>query len=345
MVTDVPQHRAMQVTGAGEKLTLNRVKTPSLAADQVRVAVHACGVCNADAGTVTADRPEAGFPLTPGHEVAGVIEELGEHVTGRQRGDRVAVGWFGGSCGHCTACRRGDVVHCPERQIPGLSYPGGWAESLTVPASALARIPDGLSMAEAAPFGCAGVATFNAVRNGGARPGGRVAVLGIGGLGHLAVQFAARMGYDTVAIGRGPEKEDLARSLGARHYIDSTGRQPGAALRAMGGADLIVSTAAATAPLAEAIDGLAPHGHLAVVGLDGEPLPVRLDKLILHARTIGGHLTGSPADTEQAMRFALTNGIRPRIETLPLDRANEALDAVLAGQARFRMVLTTAGRA
>jgi alcohol dehydrogenase len=341
MVDSAQQHLAVQVTEPGGRPTLRRVDTPAPEPGWVRVAVHACGVCHADAGTVASARPATGFPITAGHEVAGVIEALGEQVTGWSAGDRVVVGWFGGSCGHCTACRSGDVVHCRERRIPGLSYPGGWAESVTVPAPALTRVPDGLSMVEAAPFGCAGVTAFNAVRHGGVRPGGRVAVFGIGGLGHFAVQFAARLGYDTIAMSRGAGKEELARSLGARHYIDTAQQPPGAALRAMGGADLVISTSAATEPLAEIIDGLVPHGRLTVIGFDGRTLPVRLDKLVMHARTISGHLTGSPVDTEQTMGFALASGIRPRIQVFPLAQADEALQAVLAGTVRFRAVLTT----
>jgi alcohol dehydrogenase len=298
-------------------------------------------VCGADIGLVAARSSAYGFPVTPGHEIAGIIAELGDGVEGHAVGDRVAVGWFGGSCGHCTACRTGDPVHCPERRTPGVSYPGGWAGSITVPASALAAIPDGLTMAEAAPFGCAGVTAFNAVRTGHPQPGDLVAVLGIGGVGHMALQFAARMGYETVAIARGDDKEADARALGAHHYIDSAREQPGQALRALGGAALAISTAASTGPIPELVDGLATRGHLTVVGLGGDmSVALRVDRLVMGARTVGGQLTGSTADTEQAMKFAVDTGIRPRIETVPLTSALEALRALGEGRPRYRTVLT-----
>ncbi|WP_142148318.1 alcohol dehydrogenase catalytic domain-containing protein [Streptomyces sp. SLBN-31] len=217
----------------------------------MRIDVEATGICGADIGTVRNPAPATGFPVTPGHEVAGVIAELGPQVQGWEVGERVAVGWFGGSCGHCPACRTGDVVHCPQRKIPGMSCPGGWSSTMTVPAAALARIPEGLSAAQAAPFGCAGVTTFNALRHSGAGPGDLVAVLGIGGLGHLAVQFAAAMGFETVAIGRGEQKRKLADGLGARHYLDTERESPGAALAGLGGARLILSTASSSKPLAD----------------------------------------------------------------------------------------------
>ncbi|MGI5453535.1 alcohol dehydrogenase catalytic domain-containing protein [Streptomyces sp. CA-249302] len=334
-------HRAAQVAEPGAAVRVVPVEARPPGAGEVRVDVAATGICGADIGTVRNPAPAAGFPVTPGHEVAGVIAELGPQVRGWGVGEQVTVGWFGGGCGHCPACRTGDVVHCPERRVPGLSYPGGWASTITVPATTLARIPEGLSAAEAAPFGCAGVTTFNALRNSGAGPGDLVAVLGIGGLGHLAVQFAAAMGFEPVAIGRGEEKRELAEELGARHYIDSEQREPGAALGKLGGARLILSTAASSKPLAELVDGLAPHGRLTVVGFDGTPLELPLAKLVMGARSVTGQLTGSPADTEQAIRFAVATGVRPRVQTVPLEEAQQALDTQQDGKARFRMVLTT----
>ncbi|SDO57785.1 alcohol dehydrogenase [Streptomyces sp. cf386] len=332
-------HRAAQVAEPGGPVLLGPVEARRPGPGEVRLDVMASGICGADAGTVADPSPANGFPVTPGHEVAGVVADLGPGVRDWEIGDRVAVGWFGGSCGHCSACRVGDVVHCPERKVPGLSYPGGWSSTLTVPAPTLARIPEELSAAEAAPFGCAGVTTFNALRHSGAGPGDRVAVLGIGGLGHLAVQFAAAMGFDTVAIGRGEHKRRLAGELGARHYIDTERQEPGGALRELGGARLILSTASSSKPLAELVDGLAPHGRLTVVGLDGTPLQLPLAKVVMGARSITGHLTGSPADTEQAMRFAVATGVRPRVRTVPLEEAQQALDTQREGKARFRMVL------
>ncbi|GHG87208.1 alcohol dehydrogenase catalytic domain-containing protein [Streptomyces lanatus] len=334
-------HRAAQVTEPGAPVRVVPVTARTPGIGEVRIDVAATGICGADIGTVRNPAPATGFPVTPGHEVAGVIAELGPQVEGWAVGERVAVGWFGGSCGHCSACRTGDVVHCPERKVPGLSYPGGWASTLTVPATTLARIPEGLSSAEAAPFGCAAVTTFNALRHSGAGPGDLVAVLGVGGLGHLAVQFAAAMGFETVAIARGEEKRKLAEELGARHYIDAERQEPGAALGKLGGARLILSTASSTKPLAELVDGLAPHGRLTVVGFDGAPLQLPLAKLVMAARSVSGHLTGSPADTEQAMRFAVATGVRPQVRTVPLEEAQRALDTQQEGRARFRMVLTT----
>jgi alcohol dehydrogenase len=284
--------------------------------------------------------PANGFPIIPGHEVAGVVAELGPGVRGWEIGGRAGVGWFGGSCGTCTACRSGDVVHCPRRQIPGLSHPGGRASTITVPAGALVRIPEGLSTAEAAPFGCAGVTTCNALRHSGAEPGDRVAVLGIGGLGHLAVQFAAAMGLETVAIGRGEDRRQTAAELGAHHHIDTSREEAGQALRELGGCRLILSTASSRKPLAGLIDGLVPHGRLTVVGFDGTPLRLPLDKLVMHARSVTGHVTGNPTDTEQAMRFAVTTGVRPRVQPVPLEEAQQALSAQRDGKARSRMVLT-----
>ncbi|MBO8196391.1 alcohol dehydrogenase catalytic domain-containing protein [Streptomyces oryzae] len=334
-------HRAAQVAEAGAPVRVVPVRERRPGAGEVRVQVAAAGICGADRGTVRDPAPATGFPVTPGHEAAGVLAELGPGVRGWEVGERVAVGWFGGSCGHCRACRDGDLVQCPARRIPGLSYPGAWSTTLTVPAAALARIPDGLSFTEAAPFGCAGVTTFNALRLSGARPGDRVAVLGIGGLGHLAVRFAAAMGFETVAIGRCEDKREVARELGAHGYIDAARQAPGAALKELGGARLILSTAASSEPLAELAHGLAPHGRLTVVGFDGAPLHLPLGNLVMNAQSITGHLTGTPSETEQAMRFALATGVRPWVQPVPLDDVRQALDTLREGRARFRLVLTT----
>src|SRR5699024_10263603 len=285
----------------------------------VRVAVAAAGICGADLGTVSAGA-DSSSPVTPGHEVAGTIAELGPGVAGWRVGDRVAVGWFGGSCGHCDSCRHGDPVHCPERRVPGLSYPGGWSESITVPADALARVPDELDLVDAAPMGCAGVTTFNGVRRGRVRPGGRVAVVGLGGLGHLAVQFAAAMGYHVTAIARGRDRAELARGLGADRYLD--GRDsPGSVLHDLGGVDAIVHTVPASEPLPDLVRGLRPRGHLVLVGIGPGEVSLPMGRLVSDALTVTGHLTGSPADTEEAMRFAVLNGIRPLIEHVPLEQA------------------------
>ncbi|MEU8732904.1 alcohol dehydrogenase catalytic domain-containing protein [Streptomyces tendae] len=309
----------------------------------VRVSVVASGVCNADIATAAATGEDTAFPVTPGHEVAGVVTGTGDGVEGWVAGDRVAVGWFGGSCGHCAHCRSGDVVHCAERKIPGLSYPGGWAQNITVPADALARIPDGLDLFAAAPFGCAGVTAFNTIRTAGIRAGGRVAVFGIGGLGHLAVQFAAKLGYETVAIARGGDREHLVRELGAHHYVDSDARAPGAVLKEFGGADLIVCTASATAPVDELLTGLRTHGQLTLVGVDAGSVTVPAARLVMNGHTLTGHLTGSPSETEEAMAFAVTTGVRPMIERMPLEKADDAVTRLRSGAPRFRIVLDTSG--
>ncbi|NUS30327.1 MAG: alcohol dehydrogenase catalytic domain-containing protein [Streptomyces sp.] len=308
----------------------------------VRVAVMASGVCNADIATAAATGKGTAFPVVPGHEVAGVVAETGDRVEGWTVGDRVAVGWFGGSCGHCPPCRTGDVVHCAERKIPGVSYPGGWAQSITVPADALARIPDGLDFFDAAPFGCAGVTTFNAIRAAGIRAAGRVAVFGIGGLGHLAVQFAAKLGYETIAIARGRDREQLAHGLGAHHYIDSNAQAPGAALKELGGADLIVCTASSTAPVDDLLAGLGLHGQLTLIGVDAGSVTIPAAQLVMYGHTLTGHLTGSPRETEEAMAFAVTTGIRPMIERMPLAKAGDAVTQLRSGAPRFRIVLDTA---
>lgn len=333
-------HRAARVDRPGGELQVLPTDPRPPGPGQVRVDVQAAGVCGADNGTVHDTDPGAGFPIIPGHEVAGTVAEVGEHVNDQLVGQRVAVGWFGGSCGHCHTCRAGDPVHCPERQVPGNSYPGGWATTITVPAMALARVPDQMPLTDAAPFGCAGVTMFNALTSAQIPAGGRVAVIGIGGLGHLGVQFAAAMGHETIAVGRGKGKRTVSTDLGAAAYIDSEEEPPGRALHRMGGAQLIVSTVPSGAMIDELVDGLAPHGQLTLLGMDGQEWSISPDKLVAHARSLSGHITGNPTETEAAMRFALTNGVRPMTETVPLDRAADALAEQQAGRARFRMVLT-----
>lgn len=333
--------RAASVTGPRSGLGLIEVDPPPPPDGHVRIDVVASGMCGADRGTVGSKDSPYGFPLTPGHEVAGVVACVGEGVTAWGVGDRVAVGWFGGSCGHCPSCRRGDVVHCPDRKVPGISYPGGWADTLTAPADALARVPDGLELTEAAPFGCAGVTTFNALRNAGLRPASRVAIFGLGGLGHLAVQFASRMGHETIAIARGVDRRAAALELGASTYIDAGAGSSGSALARMGGADIIVHTAASTDAAAELLDGLAVGGQLTLIGVDAGTLQVPVARLVMRSQKVAGHLTGSPRDIEEAMAFAVTHDVRVVEETFPLDRADAAFDRLASGRARFRIVLRT----
>ncbi|MFH8386169.1 alcohol dehydrogenase [Kitasatospora sp. NPDC018058] len=337
-------YRVAQVAAVGGAFEIVERDVPRPGPGHVRVAVEACGVCHSDAMFVNAGLPGVGFPLVPGHEIAGRIEELGEGTqsTGWRVGDRVAVGWFGGSCGHCAACRQGDFVLCLNLKVPGWAYDGGYAEAVVVPVDALARIPDALAAADAAPMACAGVTTYNGLRTSSARAGDLVAVLGIGGLGHLGVQYAAAMGFETVAIARGADKADFAKQLGAHHYIDSTADTPVAdALQSLGGARVVLATAANSAAITATVDGLSHRGELVVIGADTEPLRITPVQLLLRARTVRGHPSGSAQDIEDTMAFSALRGIRPMIETAPLDRADEAYRRMLSGAARFRMVLTT----
>lgn len=334
-----PHGVAMQVLGPEEPLVATQLTMSPPSRGWVLVRIMATGVCHADIATSSGRSASPDHPVTPGHEIAGVIETIGEDVTGWRVGDRVAVGWFGGSCGHCHWCRAGKPVHCPDRKVPGISYPGGWADRIAVPTDALARIPDTMDFFTAAPMGCAGVTTFNAVRQAGTPAGGRVAIFGIGGLGHLAVQFASRMGYETIAIARGAERASLVHELGARHYIDSDSTDPGEALRSLGGADHIISTAPTTKPVAGLWRGLNPYGRITLLGVDKGAVSVPVAQLVTKAQTISGHLTGSTVEIEEAMNFAAVNDVTPWVERRPLADANEAVSRLRAGRVRFRIVL------
>lgn len=333
-------HRAVHVQSSGGDLKLVETQTVSPERGQVRVAVAACGVCGTDRAIVNGGFPGIAWPLTPGHEIAGTIAEVGAGVDDFTVGDRVAIGWFGGHCGVCVQCRKGLFIHCEKGQIPSLHYPGGYAESVTVPANALARIPEGLSFAEAAPMGCAGVTTYNALRHTRAVPGDVVAVLGVGGLGHLGLQFANAMGFETVAIARGPGKEADARSLGARHYIDSTAGDVSAALRDLGGAAVVLATVGNSQAMADTVGGLAPRGELVAIGVSADPLPISPVQLIQPALSISGHPSGTARDVEETMHFAVLSGVRALVEERPLDDASGAYAAMEQGHARYRMVLT-----
>ncbi|MEY9875066.1 alcohol dehydrogenase [Streptacidiphilus sp. MAP12-33] len=335
-------YRVAQVTAPGGRFEIAEREVPAPGPGRVRIAVEACGVCHSDSYFVQAGLPGVTFPLVPGHEIAGRITELGEATPNVWAvGDRVAVGWFGGSCGYCTPCRQGDFIVCQNLEVPGWAYDGGFAEEAIVPFDALARIPDALTPTEAAPLGCAGVTTFNGLRRSGARPGDRVAVLGLGGLGHLGVQYAAAMGFETVAIARGADKEGFARQLGAHHYVDSTGGTSVAeALQALGGMKVVLATAANSEAITAAVDGLGPRGEVVVVGVDTAPLGVAPTQLVMSAKSVHGHPSGTAQDVEDTMAFSALHAIRPMVETLPLDRAAEAYEKMLSGSARFRMVLT-----
>ena len=333
--------RAVQVGEAGGDFELVEREIPAPGPDEALVRVHACGVCHSDMYAKEGAFPGVSFPVVPGHEIAGEVAALGERVQGWQVGERVGVGWFGGNCGHCERCRRGDLIGCTNMEIPGVTADGGYADYVVVRASALARIPDDMLAVEAAPLLCAGITTFNALRQSGARGGDRVAILGVGGLGHLGVQFAAKLGFETVAIARGTAKEELARSLGAQHYIDSTAQDPAAELQRLGGARVILATVTSAAAMTAVIGGLAPRGRLVVVGASMEPMQIPPAMLIGGNTSIGGHASGTSMDSEDTMAFSALAGVAPLIETRPLERAAEAYERMMAGDARFRMVLTT----
>lgn len=336
----MPTHKAVTVESAGAPLTLADVETTSPSRDHVRITVKACGVCGTDQGIAHGGFPDMTWPVIPGHEVAGTIAELGEGVDGFEAGDRVSVGWFGGNCNRCVPCRKGKFMQCENAQVPSLAYPGGYAESITVPVTALARIPDELSFAEAAPMGCAGVTTFNGLRQTKAVAGDLVAVLGVGGLGHLGVQWARAMGFETVAIARGPDKADDARALGAHHYIDSRASDVSAELQKLGGASVVLATAANSAAIGQTVGGLGPEGELVVVGVTADPMPISPVDLILAGRRVTGHPSGTARDVEETMHFAVLSGVRAQIEERPLEQAAEAYAAMAEGRARYRMVLT-----
>ena len=334
--------RTVRVTRAKGPFELVEQPIPEPGPGTVRVKVEACGICHSDSITKEAVLPGIQFPRAPGHEVAGVIDAVGAGGTGWSAGQRVGVGWHGGHCGHCDSCRRGDFVTCQVAfQMPGISYDGGYADYLIAPAGVLAAIPDGLSAVEAGPLMCAGVTTFNPLRNSGARPGDTVAVLGIGGLGHLGVQFASRMGCKTVAIARGEDKGPLARKLGAQHYIDSQASDPAAELVKLGGARVILATVTSAPAMSAVLGGLAVDGKLIIVGAPSEPLEVSVLPLIFGRRSIVGWPSGSSLDSQDTMAFAAQAGVRPMTEVFPLERAAEGYDRMMSGKARFRVVLTT----
>jgi propanol-preferring alcohol dehydrogenase len=331
-------YRAVQAVSPG-KLELTEKPLVDPPPGHVRVRVEACGVCHTDAATVEGALPIQ-WPRVPGHEVVGRIDSIGEYVQGWKVGQRVGIGLLAGSCGYCDRCRGGDLVNCRNQGYTGVHTDGGYAEVLVTKASGLVSTPDDLPSAEAAPLLCAGLTTFSALRNAPAKAGDLVAVLGIGGLGHLAVQYARHMGFEVAAIGRGNEKAELARKLGAHHYIDSGATPPAEALQALGGATVVVATVSAGKGMAETIKGLRPRGELLVLGAPSEPIEVSAPDLFFSSRRIEGALTGDPATGDATLRFSMLTGVRPMIETMPLEQAAEAYARMVAGKPRFRMVLT-----
>jgi D-arabinose 1-dehydrogenase-like Zn-dependent alcohol dehydrogenase len=333
--------RAVQVARAGGPLELVEREIPNPGPAQVRVRVEANGICHSDVLVKEGLWPGIEYPRVPGHEIAGVVDAVGDGVLSWKPGDRVGIGWHGGHCGYCNSCRRGDFLFCTVRpMVSGISSDGGYADHVVAAAVALARIPEGLSAVEAAPLMDAGVTTFMALRHSGARPGDLVAVLGVGGLGHLGVQFASRMGFDTIAIARGSDKEPFVRKLGARLYIDSQAQDPAAALTRLGGARAILATATSGAAMTGVIGGLGIDGRLMVVGAPPDPLTVPASLLIFGRRSIAGWASGRAIDSEDTMAFAVRTGVRSMNEPFPLERAAEAYERMMSGEARFRVVLT-----
>jgi D-arabinose 1-dehydrogenase-like Zn-dependent alcohol dehydrogenase len=338
-VPDVATMKIARVPAANAQFEITDVEIPEPSRGQVRVKVHACGVCHSDVLTVIGLMGNS-YPRAPGHEVAGVVDAVGDGVDLWTVGDRVGVGWFGGCDFTCEACRRGDFISCENAEIPGISYDGGYAEYMVAPAEALARIPDDLADVDAAPLLCAGITTFNALRESAARPSDLVAVLGVGGLGHLGIQFAAKMGFEVAAIARGKDKEPLAKQLGAHHYIDSKAVDVAEELTKLGGAQVVLATVTVADAMAATIGGLKARGQLVVVGAPPEPMETPLSPLIFKSAAVQGHASGTSQDSEDTLRFSVITGVRPMIETMPLSEAQAAFDKMMSGDARFRMVLT-----
>jgi D-arabinose 1-dehydrogenase-like Zn-dependent alcohol dehydrogenase len=332
--------KVAQVTKPGANFDIVEREIPQLGVGQVRIRVKACGICYSDSLTKENHWPGITYPRVPGHEIAGVIDELGAGVTGWKKDQRVGVGWHGGQCGTCLACRRGDFANCTKLKVPGISYDGGYQEYMVAPVEALAAIPETLTAEEAAPLLCAGITTFNSLRHSGALPGDLVAVQGIGGLGHLGIQFASKFGYKVVAIGRGPENATLANKLGASAYIDSKATKAAEELQKLGGARVIQATAPNSKAMSELVGGLGMNGKLLVVGASPEPLEVSPIQLIQGRKSVQGWSSGIPTDSEDTLRFAELTGVRPMIEKYPLEKANEGYERMMSGKAEFRVVLT-----
>ncbi len=334
------QMKAVQVSKPGGDFEIVEREIPVPDAGQVRIKVQACGVCHSDVLTKEGLWPGIEYPRVPGHEIAGIVDEVGAGVSAWKKGQRVGVGWHGGHDNTCRECRRGDFRNCRNAKVCGISYDGGYQQYMVAPVEALVSIPDSLNDAEAAPLLCAGITTYNALRHSGALPGDLVAVVGIGGLGHLGIQFANKFGYKVAAIGRGSENAVLARKLGANVYIDSTATNAAEELQKLGGAQVILATAPSSKLMSQLIDGLGPNGELMVIGATFDPIEVTPIQLISGSKTIQGWAAGTPADSEDTLRFAELSGVRPMIETYPLEKAAEAYARMMSGKAEFRVVLT-----
>jgi D-arabinose 1-dehydrogenase-like Zn-dependent alcohol dehydrogenase len=333
--------KAVQVPKAGADFEVVERDIPEPHAGQVRIRVQACGICHSDVITKEGLLPGITYPRVPGHEVAGVIDELGAGVKEWRKGQRVGVGWHGGQDGTCLACRRGDFVNCANEKICGITFDGGYQEYMVAPVEALAQMPESLDAAEAAPLMCAGVTTFNSLRHSGALPSDLVAVQGIGGLGHLGIQFAKRFGYRVAAVGRGPDNAALAQRLGADVYIDSAATDPASELQKLGGASVILATAPSGKAMSALVGGLGVNGTMVVVGASMDPIEVSPNQLLFGKKGIRGWAGGIPTDSQDTLRFAEMAGVRPMIEKFPLARAAEGYARMMSGKTEFRVVLTT----
>jgi D-arabinose 1-dehydrogenase-like Zn-dependent alcohol dehydrogenase len=338
--TAIAPMKAAQIPKPGADFEIVEREIPKPGVGQVRINVQACGICHSDVLTKEGIWPGIQYPRVPGHEVVGIIDELGAGIAEWKTGQRVGVGWHGGQDGTCPSCKRGDFRNCRNLKIPGISYDGGYQQYMVAPVEALAAIPESLAAAEAAPLLCAGLTTFNSLRHSGALPGDLVAVQGIGGLGHLGIQYANKFGYKVAAIGRDSENAALAKKLGASVYIDSNATNAAQELQKLGGAQVILATAPSSKAMSQLVDGLAPNGKLIVVGATFDPIEVTPIQLISGSRAIQGWSTGTPADSEDTLHFSELTGIRPMIETYPLEKAAEAYARMMSGDAKFRVVLT-----
>jgi len=332
--------KVVQVSKPGGDFEIVERPVPEPGRTQVRIKVEACGICHSDVLTKEGLFPGLQYPRVPGHEIAGRIDAIGADVTQWKHGQRVGVGWHGGHCFVCDPCRRGDFIVCQNEKITGISFDGGYGEYMIAPAEAVAAIPDDLPAEQAAPLLCAGITVFNALRNVGARAGDTVAVQGIGGLGHLGIQYARQMGFRTIAIGRGRDKEALAKRLGAHDYIDNSSIAPAEALKKLGGAKVILATAPDSKAMTEMVDGLAPSGKLLIVGAGPDPLAITPIQLILARREVRGWPSGTAKDSEDTLQFSMLTGVRPMIEKFPLEKVTEGFEQMMSGKARFRAVLT-----
>jgi len=336
--------KAAQISKPGGAIELVERDIPEPGPGQVRVKVEACGVCHSDSVVKEGLFPGIQYPRVPGHEVIGLVDAVGEGAKPWKTGQRVGIGWHGGNCGYCDPCRRGNFFACQINLLTtGISFDGGYAEYMVAPSIALASVPENLSSVESAPLMCAGVTTFNALRNSGARPGDLVGVLGVGGLGHLGVQFASKMGFNTVAIARGKDKEAFAKKLGAHQYIDSQASDPAAELKKLGGAKVVIATVTNADAMTAVLGGLAPNGALMVIGAPTSPLSVEAIPLILGQLAVKGWYSGTSIDSQDTLKFSASNGVQSMNEIFPLDRVSEAYDRMMSGKARFRVVLTMGG--